>query len=166
MTQLSERDNLALAERTAMLEQLGSLLHSVKDAAVQQRGAIESLVDSAASVLEQSGARFAQALEVQAGKAGDVATQVAASAVELSSLGEAFGHGVELFTASNDKLADSLQRIEGAIGKSLARSDEQLAYYVAQAREVIDLSIASQQGIVQDLRRLHGQSTAAQEAAA
>ena len=166
MTQLSERDNLALAERTAMLEQLGSLLHSVKDAAVQQRGAIESLVDSAASVLEQSGARFAQALEVQAGKAGDVATQVAASAVELSSLGEAFGHGVELFTASNDKLADSLQRMEGAIGKSLARSDEQLAYYVAQAREVIDLSIASQQGIVQDLRRLHGQSTAAQEAAA
>ena len=166
MTQLSERDNLALAERTAMLEQLGSLLHSVKDAAVQQRGAIESLVDSAASVLEQSGARFAQALEVQAGKAGDVATQVAASAVELSSLGEAFGHGVELFTASNDKLADSLQRMEGAIGKSLARSDEQLAYYVAQAREVIDLSIASQQGIVQDLRRLHGQSAAAQEAAA
>jgi hypothetical protein len=166
MTQLSERDNLALAERTAMLEQLGSLLHSVKDAAVQQRGAIESLVDSAASVLEQSGARFAQALEVQAGKAGDVATQVAASAVELSSLGEAFGHGVELFTASNDKLADSLQRMEGAIGQSLARSDEQLAYYVAQAREVIDLSIASQQGIVQDLRRLHGQSAAAQEAAA
>ena len=103
---------------------------------------------------------------MQAGKAGDVATQVAASAVELSSLGEAFGHGVELFTASNDKLADSLQRMEGAIGKSLARSDEQLAYYVAQAREVIDLSIASQQGIVQDLRRLHGQSTAAQEAAA
>ena len=166
MTQLSERDNLALAERTAMLEQLGSLLHSVNDAAVQQCGAIESLVSAAALVLEQSGARFAQALDAQAGKAGDVATQVAASAVELSSLGEAFGHGVELFTASNDKLADSLQRIEGAIGQSLARSDEQLAYYVAQAREVIDLSIASQQGIVQDLRRLHGQATTAQEAAA
>ncbi|HET6787457.1 MAG TPA: hypothetical protein VFH49_05825, partial [Aquabacterium sp.] len=63
----------------------------------------------------------------------------------------------ELFNASNEKLMDSLQRIEAAIGQSMARSDEQLAYYVAQAREVIDLSITSQQGIVDDLRRLHGQ---------
>jgi hypothetical protein len=36
----------------------------------------------------------------------------------------------------------------------MARSDEQLAYYVAQAREVIDLSITSQQSIVEDLRQL------------
>ena len=51
----------------------------------------------------------------------------------------------------------SLQRVEGAIGESMARSDEQLAYYVAQAREVIDLSISAQQGIVEDLRQLRGQ---------
>ena len=91
----------------------------------------------------------------------EVAAHVGASAVELSSLGESFGHGVGLFTASNEKLVDSLQRIEGAIGQSLNRSDEQLAYYVAQAREVIDLSIASQKGIVEDLRRLNAQMTSA-----
>jgi len=62
---------------------------------------------------------------------------------------------VQLFSASNDKLLDSLARIEGSIKQSTARSDEQLAYYVAQAREVIDLSISSQQGIVEDMRRLH-----------
>jgi hypothetical protein len=48
----------------------------------------------------------------------------------------------------------------------MSRSDEQLAYYVAQAREVIDLSISSQQGIVEDLRRLHGKASSAQEVAA
>jgi hypothetical protein len=42
----------------------------------------------------------------------------------------------------------------------MARSDEQLAYYVAQAREVIDLSISSQQGVIEDLRRLHKQQPA------
>ena len=161
MTHLSERDNAALAERTAMMEQLGVLLHSVNEAAGQQRAAIESLVGSAASVLEQAGQEFAQALGAQAGKVDEVAAHVAASAVELSSLGESFGHGVGLFTASNEKLMDSLQRIEGAIGQSLSRSDEQLAYYVAQAREVIDLSIASQKGIVEDLRRLNAQMTSA-----
>ncbi|ODS64052.1 MAG: chemotaxis protein [Acidovorax sp. SCN 65-108] len=161
MTHLSERDNAALAERTAMMEQLGVLLQSVNEAAGQQRAAIESLVGSAASVLEQAGQEFAQALGAQAGKVDEVSAHVAASAVELSSLGESFGHGVGLFTASNEKLMDSLQRIEGAIGQSMSRSDEQLAYYVAQAREVIDLSISSQQGIVEDLRRLNGQMAAA-----
>lgn len=161
MTHLSERDNAALAERTAMMEQLGLLLQSVNEAAGQQRAAIESLVGSAAGVLERAGQEFAQALGAQAGKVDEVSAHVAASAVELSSLGESFGHGVGLFTASNEKLMDSLQRIESAIGQSISRSDEQLAYYVAQAREVIDLSIASQQGIVEDLRRLNGQMAAA-----
>ena len=154
MTHLSERDNAALAERTAMMEQLGVLLQSVNEAAGQQRAAIESLVGSAASVLEQAGQEFAQALGAQAGKVDEVSAHVAASAVELSSLGESFGHGVELFTASNEKLMDSLQRIEGAIGQSMSRSDEQLAYYVAQARELIDLSLLSQKQVLDEVQRL------------
>src|SRR5690606_6238129 len=90
----------------------------------------------------------------------EVSARVAASAIELSSLGESFSHGVGLFNSSSEKLVLSLQSIEGAIGQSLTRSDEQLAYYVAQAREVIDLSISSQQGIVEDLRRLQGKPLA------
>ena len=162
MTRLGERDNAALTERTAMTQQLGSLLQSVNEAAVQQRAAIDALVESAAQVLEQAGQQFAQALGTQAGKVDEVAAQVAASAIELSSLGESFHHGVGLFSASNDKLMESLQSIEGALRESMGRSDEQLAYYVVQAREVIDLSISAQQGIVEDLRRLHGRATAEQ----
>lgn len=161
MAHLSDRDNAALAERTAMMGQLGALLQAVNEATGQQRAAIESLVGSASQVLQQAGEQFAKAMGAQAGKVDEVSAHVAASAVELSSLGESFGHGVGLFTASNEKLMDSLQRVESAIGQSLSRSDEQLAYYVAQAREVIDLSISSQQGIVEDLRRLHGEMAAA-----
>jgi alpha-glucosidase (family GH31 glycosyl hydrolase) len=40
--------------------------------------------------------------------------------------------------------------------KSTLRSDEQLAYYVAQAREVIDLSVMSQKEVVEELRQLTG----------
>ena len=83
-----------------------------------------------------------------------------------ASLGEAFGHGVQLFSASNDKLMDSLHRIEGTLQQSMARSDEQLAYYVAQAREVIDLSISSQQGLVEDMRRLRAPTAAQTEGSA
>jgi hypothetical protein len=42
----------------------------------------------------------------------------------------------------------------------MLRSDEQLAYYVAQAREIIDLSIMSQKQIVEDLQQYSGKQTA------
>ena len=152
------RDNQLLDERGRMLETVGSLLDGVNRAAGEQRGAIDALVASAATLLEQVGGRFGQQVDAQAARLDDTAAQVGASAVELASLGEAFGFAVQLFSASNEKLGAQLQRIDHALSQSMARSDEQLAYYVAQAREVIDLSLLSQKQIVEDLQRVAGRS--------
>mgnify|MGYP000688673716 CR=1 FL=1 len=108
-------------------------------------------------LLEQLGALM-QTVQQASGQSADTAAQVGASAVELGSLGEAFGQGVQAFQATNDRLVDSLERLEASITQSSARSDEQLAYYVAQAREVIDLSIASQQGLVDSLRQAQAEA--------
>jgi hypothetical protein len=63
------------------------------------------------------------------------------------------GFAVRAFSETNEKLMANLQRIEQAIGKSMTRSDEQLAYYVAQAREIIDLSISSQKDVLEALQQ-------------
>ena len=42
----------------------------------------------------------------------------------------------------------------------MARSDEQLAYYVAQAREIIDLSISSQKDVLEALQQQQAERTA------
>src|SRR4030095_6127033 len=115
---------------------------------------IDALVAASADVLDRVGARFTETVDAQAEKMTEVAAQVTGSAVEVASLGEAFGFAVQLFSQPNDKLVNHLQRIEGALGKSIVRSDEQLAYYVAQAWEVIDLSIMSQKQVVEDLQQL------------
>jgi hypothetical protein len=166
MTQLTERDKLALQEREALMDQVRVLLQTINQASSEQRAAITSLTSSAVMVLTQAGQQHADKLADQASQAAEVAAHVSGSAIELASLGESFTHGIGLFNAGNEKLMDSLARIEAALKQSMARSDEQLAYYVAQAREVIDLSISSQQGIVEDLRRLHGKQTARAEGAA
>ena len=165
MTRLTERDNIALEERTGLVEKISTLLQTIDHAADEQRAAMTSLVESTSGMLTQASGQFTQMLHAQSGKAADVAAHVSSSAVELASLGESFQHSVQLFNASNEKLMDNLQRIESTVSQSMARSDEQLAYYVAQAREVIDLSITSQQGIVEDLRQLHQQRAAQAEAA-
>ncbi|HSV46156.1 MAG TPA: hypothetical protein VLJ58_10220 [Ramlibacter sp.] len=160
VSRLAERDNATLQERTALVEQLGTLVQGLNQAAGEQHAAIEALVASATTTMQQATESFATVLEAQAGKAADSAAHVTASAVELASWGDAFGAGVQGFQASNDKLLEGLQRIEASLNKSTARSDEQLAYYVAQAREVIDLSIASQEGIVEQMRQLQGKPPA------
>lgn len=157
MGRLAERDNLALHERTLLLEQLRGLLQAVNAASGEQRAATEALLACASDALEQAGTRFARSLEAQAGKASETAAHVAAGAVELASVAESFAAGVQQFQSGNDKLVESLERMEASLRRSTARSDEQLAYYVAQAREVIDLSIASQQGLVENLRSLQVQ---------
>lgn len=163
MTHLAERDNVALEERTGLMERISALLEATDKTSSEQRAAIESLVAAAAIALDKASSQSAQMLDTQADKATEMAAHVSASAIELSSLGESFHLSVKLFNDANNKLIDNLQRIEGAVNQSMERSDEQLAYYVGQAREVIDLSLTSQKAVVEDLRRLHSKQVAQNE---
>jgi hypothetical protein len=150
------RDNAALDERNRIMETLRELLHAINHASAEQRQAIDALVASSASALERAAAGFEQRMESEATRLADTAGEIAGGAVEVASLAEGFGLAVQLFSESNDKLMTSLQRIEGALEQAMTRSDEQLAYYVAQARELIDLSLMSQQQIVDDLQQMPG----------
>ena len=151
------RDTAMLQERSRLLETLETLLDAVNHASTEQRTAVDALVATSADLLERVGTRFTEKVEAEADRIGTIAAQITGGAVEVASLGEAFGAAVQLFGESNDKLVAHLERIEAALDKSLARSDEQLAYYVAQAREVVDLSVMSQKQIVEDLQRIAGQ---------
>ena len=155
------RDTAMLEVRSRLLATLETLLDAVNHASTEQRSAVDALVATSADLLDRVGTQFTDKVEAETGKLGAVAAQVTGSAVEVASLGEAFGAAVQMFGESNDKLVAHLQRIETALDKSLARSDEQLAYYVAQAREVIDLSMMSQKQIVDDLQMIASQRASA-----
>lgn len=150
------RDTAMLEERNQLMETLQTLLDAVNHASTEQRGAIDALVATSADLLDRVGTRFTDHVEAETGKLGGIAAQVAAGATEVASLGDALGTAVQLFGKSNEELLARLQGIEGALDRSLARSDDQLAYYVAQAREVIDLSLSAQRQITLDLQQLGG----------
>ena len=156
MSSSVSRDNELLVERSRILETLNALLESINHASLEQRAVIDSLVASSAVALQQAGKQFSDNLSLEAAKLSDTAAYVKSSAVDVASLSDAFGFAVNSFNAANDKLISNLQKIEGALDKSMLRSDEQLAYYVAQAREIIDLSTLSQKEIFEELRQLVG----------
>jgi len=160
------RDNELLEERGRILETLNTLLASIHHASAEQRSVIDALVSSSAQVLQAASNQFADQTAAEAAKLADISAGVTSSAVEVSALGETFGFAVRSFNDANEKLIASLQRIEGALDKSMARSDDQLAYYIAQAREIIDLSIMSQKEVVEELRQLPAKQAALADEAA
>ena len=147
-------DNAMLEERSRIMAALNTLLGAVQHTSTEQKAAIDQMVASTSAWLQQAGARYTERADSESARLQAVSAQLTSSAAEVASLGEAFGTAVELFGQSNSQMAAQLQRLEAALAKSSTRSDEQLAYYVAQAREVIDLSLLSQKQIVDDLQRL------------
>jgi len=159
------RDNAVLEERSRILDTLNGLLGAVQDTTMAQKAAVDQLVATSADWLDQAGARFTQQADAESARLDSVATQLAGSATQVASLGAAFSAAVDLFSQSSGQTVAQLQRVEEALARSSTRSDEQLAYYVAQAREVIDLSLLSQKQIIDDLQRLARQQAAADSAA-
>ena len=154
------RDNALLEERTRILGTLSTLLDAINHASTEQRGVIDAMVTASQASLQQTSGQFTEQVAAETGKLGDIAAQVTASAVDVASLGETFGFAVRNFSETNEKLMANLQRIEQAIEKSMTRSDEQLAYYVAQAREMIDLSISSQKDVLEALQQRQSEGAA------
>lgn len=148
------RDTAMLDERSRLLATLETLLDAVNHASTEQRTAVDALVTTSADLLERVGSRFTEHLAVETGKLGEVAAQVTGSAVEVASLADAFGGAMQVFGTASADLGQRLEQIGTALDASLARSDEQLAYYVGQAREVIDLSVLSQKQIIEELQQL------------
>jgi len=139
----------AAAEVVAQLRDKLSDSMARDNAMLDERSRILAALNTLLDTVQKAGTRMESA-----------SAQVAAGAVDVASLGEAFAAAVEGFGHSSDQLMAHLQRVDETLGKAIARSDEQLAYYVAQAREVIDLSLASQKQIVDDLQRIAGRRTA------
>jgi hypothetical protein len=148
------RDNDLLEERSRIFKTLDTLLDSIHNASTEQRVVIDALVKTSGEALDHAGQQLASSMGSEASKLAIIADNVTSSAVEVASLGDTLGFAVRTFSEANDKLIANLQRIETAMDKSTARSDDQLAYYIAQAREIIDLSVMSQKEIVQELRSI------------
>ena len=148
------QDNAALAERNQLMQTLHTLLDSAQHAATAQRSAIDGLLAGSAQQLDAIGLRFAEQVDATGHSLAEAATQLAASAAEMGSLGEGFGVAVERFHASNEQLVAHLGQVDGALARAVTRSDEQLTYTVAQARELIDLCLMSQKQTLDELRTL------------
>jgi hypothetical protein len=148
------RDNQLLEERQSLMQELTGLSSALHQATESQRDSVAEFLSSSTGMLQTASEEFREQLSGEASRLTDMTANVAGSAVEMASLGESFSLAVQLFSDSNQTLVENLSRIEESMEKSNERSDDQMSYYVAQAREIIDQSMLSQREIIEELRRL------------
>jgi hypothetical protein len=155
-----ERDNQMLEERQQLMAQLGTLSNTLEQTSTQQRDAVEQLISTSTGMLGEVGSQFTSHVDSEIAKLSGVVDHFSGNAIEMSSLSESFNIAVKLYSESNTELIEHLNRIELAMEKSNSRSDEQMGYYVDQAREIIDQSLLSQREVFDQLRQLGGAKTA------
>ncbi len=163
MTSNAEREREILEERRAMLQQLDGLASALQQNSQHQGEAVSRLVATASDAMGQASQRFEEQLGAESDRVEAAAGVFATGAAEMASLGESFGAAIALFTDANTQLLAGLSRIEASLAESTTRSDEQMAYYVAQAREIIDQSLLSQREVFEQLQQLGAGQLAADE---
>ena len=144
----SERENELLEERQRLVKELDSLLETQRSTADSQRDAVASLISGAGETLTGISERFNTLIQEQSQQLGKLGNDITGSSQEVGALSDAFAQAIELFSQSNQQVVASLADIQKALDNAGTRHDEQLAYYVAQAREVIDLSVSAQKDVI------------------
>ena len=141
-----ERDNALLAERKQLMEELAALSDGLRNSTELQQQVMEQVLEQSGENLIELGNSVGQQLS-QSGE------QLSGAAVELSTLSHAFADAVDGFKASTEEMQTVMAGIAGTMTSAGERSDEQMGYYVSQAREIIDHNLMTQQAI---LERLEG----------
>jgi hypothetical protein len=163
MNENIERDNSLLDERRELMTQLSGLSESLQMSALGQREAVESILANSSGLLADISQRFSDSVEKQSSKLSDIVVHFEGGSTELASLGDAFASAVSDFSDANGGLIATLLKVEAGLQGSGERSDEQMAYYVAQAREIIDHNMLSHQEIITQLKTLSSHAAVAQE---
>lgn len=115
----------------------------------------QQLSGKLAGELEQLLAHSGEALELLAKNLSEQLSasgqHIAGTALELAALSGGFADSVATFKGSSEAVNTSLSAITDVLTASGSRSDEQMGYYVDQAREIIDHNLITQQTILERL---------------
>ena len=157
MASASARDNALLDERKTLIDDLNGVLATHKQVIDQQAASMTSLVDNSAAQLGALREQLQQQLDVQTAALQEQAESVGGSADMVAALSDTFTAAVGQFAEANQVLVASLERVDSALNQASQRNDEQLGYYVAQAKDLIDMSLMSQKEVIDALDRLQQQ---------
>ena len=149
-----QRDEALLQSQRELVTGLQATAGALAQDSAAYRSTLDEFAQQTATALDATALQFASTVGQEADRLAGGGGQFAAGAQGLTALGDALGSAVAQFDAVAQGLSTTLQQLAQGMEEAAGRSDEQLAYYVAQAREVIDHSALAQQKLLDQLREI------------
>ncbi|MEC7815367.1 MAG: hypothetical protein VX939_03790 [Pseudomonadota bacterium] len=150
---IATQENAMLAERQRLFEAMDAALEAHHGRSEQQHQAVDALIARTSDTLASATQRFQSVLAEQSQRLTGLSEEITGSSQEVGALSDAFNAALEQFTNAHANICQSLSAVQNALDQAGQRHDEQLAYYVAQAREVLDLTVSAQQDVLGALKR-------------
>ena len=138
------RDANMLKEREVLMTELSALAVELRTSTAQQQQVMDE-------VLEKSGQSLVQLSQSVGAHLDQSGQELASAAYDITALSQHFAESVGMFQAANEELQAALAKVSGELIQAGERSDEQMGYYVAQAREIIDHNLQTQHNILTQL---------------
>lgn len=143
-----------------LIESASAAQQASREAMVEMREQVSaSLARDSAQLAERSRllAQLDSLLEAADGasqRLAEASVQVTVSGIDVASLAGAFQQTATELVQAQASWLERLGQTAAALDNAQTRSDEQLAYYIAQARELIELSVLSQKDVVDAMRHV------------
>lgn len=151
IAQLKQETEQSLARDAGMLKERERLMTELSALAVELRSSTAQQQQVMDEVLEKSGQSLVQLSQSVGAHLDQSGQELASAAYDITVLSQQFAESVGMFQAANEELQAALAKVSGDLIQAGERSDEQMGYYVAQAREIIDHNLQTQHNILTQL---------------
>jgi len=151
IAQLKQETEQSLARDAGMLKERERLMTELSALAVELRSSTAQQQQVMDEVLEKSGQSLVQLSQSVGAHLDQSGQELASAAYDITALSQQFAESVGMFQAANEELQAALAKVSGDLIQAGERSDEQMGYYVAQAREIIDHNLQTQHNILTQL---------------
>ena len=151
IAQLKQETEQSLARDAGMLKERERLMTELSALAVELRSSTAQQQQVMDEVLEKSGQSLVQLSQSVGAHLDQSGQELASAAYDITALSQQFAESVGMFQAANEELQAALDKVSGDLIQAGERSDEQMGYYVAQAREIIDHNLQTQHNILTQL---------------
>ena len=161
---LSDLMQVASQSSQTAAELIGSLRQQIEDSTSRDHELLQERTRTLAQ-LSQVSQVWGEQVQTQGQQWRDLSAQIQAASLDVAQLGASFAQSVETWRQTQERTMTQLGDLQQSLAEASSRSDDQLAYYIAQAREVVELSLSAQQPLLEALERVVDRPQAAQETA-
>jgi len=152
MTEALDAREQAYSERVDKQEKRVERARLERDTQFNQQ--LTELVSSAGKTLQSVVSRFDEGMDARAHDLASLVDHISVASADLAALSEGFAHAVERFDQSGQQIRALIEHLDQGLQESTGRNEEQMGYYVTQAREIIDHNLVTQQEILAQWRAL------------